>query len=65
MEDGRTKIPVARRSAGATASRSTRPRRDFKRRVPVRLRARLYPIPRVFSRNIKRVRARQTDHTSL
>lgn len=41
------------------------PRRDFKRRVPVRLRARLYPIPRVFSRNIKRVRARQTDHTSL
>ena len=29
------------------------PRRDFKRRVPVRLRARLYPIPRVFSRNIK------------
>ena len=31
--------------------------RDFKRRVPVRLRARLYPIPRVFSRNIKYERA--------
>ena len=30
-----------------------------------RLRARLYAIPRVFSRKIKRVRARQTDHTSL
>ena len=64
-EDPRGASVGGRDADGVAVRRSRVGRRDFKRRVPVRLRARLYPIPRVFSRNIKRVRARQTDHTSL